>query len=98
MLSDKYSPFGRDPRSVQITEQDEALLRGEYSHSYRAAEWIEVTGKGLIAIIEGPDPGDVNGCHVLIDGTPYRVRGIEKFYPYKSPFWLLVTEDEPTWI
>lgn len=96
MSWEDYSPFGRDPRSVHVTEQDEALLKGEYAHSFRALDWFEVTGRGWIATIEGPDPGDIRGQHVLIDGTPYRVRGIWTVHPYKSPFSLIVTEIEQT--
>lgn len=97
MVPRAYSPFRKDPRSLQVTEADEALLKGEYAHSYHAEDWIEVTGRGLIAIIKHgirPSLGD----HVLIDGTPYRVRGIETLSPYRPPFGLLVTEDEPTWV
>ncbi len=105
-MTDKYSPFGRDPRSVQVTEQDEALLRGEYAHSFHAADWFWITGRGLVAAIENNhriNPRGLTGSVVLIDGEEWLVRGVETnavpdWSVGRHPFGLLVTEIEPTWV
>lgn len=102
MMSEPYSPFGRDSRSVHLTEQDEALLKGEYPHSFHATDWIEITGRGTVAVIENDDeinPRPLTGKIVLIDGKEYRVRGVETFRVpdwsvHRHPFGLLVTPAE----
>lgn len=64
--------------------------------SFRAAEWITVTGRGKIAIITEPwdDLSLLKNQVVMIDDTEYLVRGVDSFYPRKpsSPFGLLVSD------
>lgn len=61
-----------------------------------AADWITITGRGKVAIIDTPwsDLSLLKNQVVRIDGYFYLVRGIESFYPRKphSPFGLLVRE------
>jgi hypothetical protein len=105
-MSDQYSPFRRDERDRKITEEDARLLRGEYVHSFRAREWINITGRGLVAIIENRqevNPRGLTGQTVLIDGEEWLVRGVEThcvpgWSVSKLPFGLLVTENEQTWV
>lgn len=92
MMSDEYSPFGRDPRSTHLTTRDEALLRGEL-HSYHAEEWIWITGRGYLAIILRGEKPEL-GKDVLIDGAVFNVRGIDHTSPpwdwRNKPFGILV--------
>jgi hypothetical protein len=77
--------------------------------SLKAQDWYTITGRGLMAAIgELPegfyDPRQISkGERVLIDGTPYTVRGVEAFavfcspeHPYRHPFSLLVKEEDVT--
>jgi hypothetical protein len=101
-----YSPFRRDERDLRITEEDALLLEGEYVHGFHAAEWISITGRGLVAVIEnnqGINPRGLTGQVVLIDGEEWLVRGVETravpdWSAGRHPFGLLVTENEQTWV
>lgn len=64
-----------------------------------AADWFHIEGRGWVASILPPhgvhDPSDLMGQQVLIDGTEYKVRGVEKHQialdnrDYSLPFGLL---------
>lgn len=106
MLSDKYSPFRRDERDRKITEEDARLLEGEYAHGFHATQWIDIIGRGLLAVIEnsqGINPRGLTGHVVLIDGEEWLVRGVEThavpdWSADRHPFGLLVKENEQTWV
>lgn len=62
-----------------------------------AADWITITGRGRLALIETPceNPSLFKNQIVNIDGHLYRVRGVELTHPRKpsDPYGLLVRDD-----
>jgi hypothetical protein len=81
------------------------FLSVEQAPAFHAAEWIEITGRGLVAVIEnneGINPRGLTGQRVLIDGDEFLVRGVETFAVpdwsvSRHPFGLLVSYEQ-AWV